>query len=326
MKNVIVCLLICLSFPYAAFSGTVGYWQLDGSSDSKDAILAHGLDDYLDLTVFGTVSSASAAVDPIPNPAGASWRWQAGDGNAVDNSNSQAFASGSGWYLDPMDANLYFDNNKSFTAECWFNVSSPGYIMGNRHADSYLQTSGWFTGWQLWATSDGTVLTLYAEGDPNVTQGGATSEVIITTSITKNTWHHAAVVWDHDDGTNGTLTLYLNGSSAGSSAGDAAWSGVSGGSWAIGQRNLWVDEGDLGLGTIWGQNGFTGNIDEVRYVDEALTTAQFLNGSTPYAPVDDIVTDGDVDLDGDVDFVDFALLVLQWQKNTDPNQPDANQL
>ncbi len=326
MKCIPVFLLVSAISAFA-WAGTVGYWQLDKSSDNLDAVMAHGLNDYLDLTVFGTVNQSNAAVDPVPNPAGATWRWQAGDGTAADNAGSQAFGGGAGWYLSPADPQFYFDNDSSFTAECWFTTnSSNGYIFGNRHADSYLETSGWYTGWHLWVTSNGTFVTLLANGDPGRVQGDDSADVQLNAAITPGTWYHAAVVWDHDDGADGTLRLYLDGTEAASSSGSAAWSGFTGGSWAIAQRNIWVDENDLNLGVIWGQTGFSGSIDEVRFVDEALTPDQFLNGSTVYQPTEDIVRDGDIDIDGDVDIIDFSLFGQQWQMNTDPSQPDAVQL
>jgi hypothetical protein len=324
MKKILIFSLVCLPITSISFAATVGYWQLDGYDDGLDSILAHGTESNADLTAFGTLSNASAAVDPVPNPSGATWRWQAGDGLAAENASAQSFSGGSGWYIADDNPAFSFNNDSSFTAECWFNTGSAnGYIMGNRHADSYLVTSGWYSGWHLMTTFAGQKLTLLADGNPNLTTGDEGSRVTLDVDISRNTWYHAAVVWDHDDGPEGTIKLYLDGVEVASSAGFAAWSGLTGGSWAIGHRNLWVDENELELGVVWGNTGFSGSIDEVRFVDEALPSAQFLNGSETYAPVEDIVRSGDLDIDGDVDLADFAIFSQQWLLNTDPAQPDA---
>ncbi len=321
MRKVLLLLLMVTFLSGPAFARTVAYWQLDGASDNLDAVLANGPDNP-DLTLFGTMAAASAAVDPIPNPGTATWKWQAGD--AIVNAAAQFFAAGAGWYLDTANTDLLFHNDQSFTVECWFSTGATnGYLCGNRQADSYLVSSGWFSGWQLWSTFAGQKITVYAEGNPNLMQGGIGSEVILEAAISRNTWYHVAFVWDHDDGPTGTMKLYLDGTLIDSAPGDAAWSGTTGGSWSIGQRNLWVDEGDLGLGTFWGNTGFDGNIDEVRFVDEALTPDQFLNGTTAYSDPQDLVADGDIDLDGDVDLFDFQKFTEDWLKNTHPDEPDA---
>lgn len=320
MWSTLVC-VIALSCGVRAM--TLAYWQLDDSADGGDAVLANHPAFY-DLTAFGVMNQGSPAVATIPNPSAASWRYKVR--NAQDNTGSQLFADGSGWYMNPANEKFFFHNDTSFTAECWFKAGgTSAYIFGNRHADSYLLSSGWFTGWQLWVTG-GPALTLFANGNPNYTEGGASTSITISTPISLNRWYHAAVVWDHDEGATGEMRLYLDGVEVASAAGDPTWDGVTGGSWAIGHRNLWVDEEDLEAGVVWGNNGFSGQIDEVRIVSEALAPEYFLNGTTAYVNPLDTILEGDMNIDGHVDLSDLAEFVRYWMQTTDPSDPDAVQM
>lgn len=314
--------VLLLTLAVGAGARTVGYWQLDGGSDGRDAIANHA-PDYVDLLKFGTLTDAQPPTTggfTLPNPSTATWRAEAGDGVAATDALATGFTGAPGWYSDGFVEDLRFDHDRSFTAECWFRTNAvTGYIMGNRHATAEPTA---YTGWQLWATSGGTLLRLYAEGrpDPN------SSFKEVTHSIAIQTWYHVAVVWDHDDGPDGMLRLYVDGVEVGSTAGDPTWAGVTGGHWAIGQRALYIDEEQPELGVLWGQTGFSGQMDEVRFIDEALGPDQFLNGSTPYqACQDGTLPEGDLNGDCTVDMLDLPTLVSAWLDCTQPGDPACGQ-
>lgn len=334
MRNLIVSFLVLLLILSSSQAKTVVYWQLDGAADNKDAMENNWPDNY-DLQAFGTLGNGETVAGTgsftVPNPSIAAWKPEAGDGDATISSNGQSFSGGAGWYTPEIAPELQFDVTKSFTAECWFNLSNTltQYIMGNRHANSVTDTGsgtvdtavGWYTGWNLWNT--GTGLTLYIRGDSQMPglAGSPSVDVNITSSvaITANTWYHVAVVWDHDDGTYGKCTLYLDGVEVASASGDVSWNGVSGGNFAVGQRALWVDEDDLGAGIYWGNTGLNGTLDEIRYVDEALVPTQFLNGSVAYSSPEDLpFNELDLDRSGYADLGDLLLMAESWLKCTDP--------
>lgn len=325
VKRTILCLLTAACIcSLSAWGRTVAYWQLDGASDNQDAVDAH-YPDYIDLTAFGTVvsgdSQTGAAAFEIPNPSQAGWRLTAGDGEPETSRQCQVFGGGSGWYTPSIVEDLRFDNDQSFTVEFWFKTSGAGqeYIVGNRHA---LSEPNPFSGWQLWTTAGGANITLYAQGGSD-----ANEYLVVTTPLTRNTWQHAALVWDHDDGTYGSFYLYLDGDLKESAAGKPSWNGVTGGPWGIAQRNLWINPEDPNEGSIWGNSGFPGNIDEIRYVDEALMPEQFLNGTTPYsAPQDEGFWPEDLSKNREVDLPDIQKLVLDWLRCTKPEEPGCENL
>ncbi len=346
VKGSLVCSFCIFAFSCAAMAGTVAYWQMDNSVDNLDAVADDGF--FYDLTEIGNVKSAASdpCINPVPNPSMASWSVAAGDGDPCTNSYSQGFSGDTsnpdGWWRDPnagvgdftytyeyginggpvtahtayVDSAFMFDNNKSFTAECFVKPNQTGYLIGNRGAMSYPDP---YRGWQLWITAGGTILRLYMEGDSGFRpEGGPYNELELTASLTVGRWYHVAAVWDHDDGVTGMARLYIDGVEVASAPGDANWSGITGGPLTIGVRKIWFFDGFPEYGFIW-DYGMHGGIDEMRFVDEALTPEYFLNGTVPYVSCGEGVTVvGDLNSDCKVNLADIGIFVQEWLSCTEP--------
>ncbi|OHB48929.1 MAG: hypothetical protein A2Y10_03635 [Planctomycetes bacterium GWF2_41_51] len=325
-----------------SYAKTVAYWQLDNGEDGRDSIADDEL--YFDLTQINDAKDAAAGslANPVPNPSKAPWRSNAGDGNSTTNSVAQGFSgTPDGWWRDieagngdfeyiywdegngtthtgTIDSEFMFDRNKSFTAECFIRPTNAGFIMGNRSAMSYPVP---YRGWQLWVISGGNTLMLYIDGGQDET----VHQLDLTTAIIPNEWYHVAAVWDHDEGPNGTAKLYLNGVLAASGSGDSNWSGVSGGPLLIGLRSVWFFEDFPEYGFFW-DYGMRGQIDEARFVDEALSPQYFLNGTMPYVLCGEGVNVvGDLNTDCKVDYEDIQIMVEDWLNCTDPGKPGCVQ-
>jgi len=96
-----------------------------------------------------------------------------------------------------------------------------------------------------------------------------------TNVLSTNTWYHIALVWDHDAGANGTASIYIDGSLAGSGVGNGD---LGGGAKAfyIGGRDKLAD----GI-YKYTEMGFNGYMDELRFSEGALDPSQFLNIPEP---------------------------------------------
>ena len=345
VKKILVAFLLCVASLTNVQGKTVAYWQLDNAADNLDAVNDDG--NYFDLTMVGVVKNAASntAFNPVPNPSKAKWRATAGDGLASANSFAQGFSGDlvypDGWWRDPgldagdfeftyqynddgslpltthtasVDSAFMLNKDSSFTVECTFKATGTGFLIGTRGAIGYPLD---YRGWQLWVTSAGKNVMLYADGCP--TETGDPVQINYTTVT--NQWYHVAAVWDHDAmDPNGLMSLYVDGQLVGSVQGGSTWEGISGGPLSIGVRKIWYYEDFPEFGFKW-DYGMHGSIDEIRFVDEALTPEYFLNGTTPYTLCGEgIVVPGDLTGDCYVGLEDLEEFIADWLSCTDPGK------
>lgn len=344
-KKFLLVFFLCVTVISIVNGSTVAYWQLDNAADNLDAVNNDNF--YYDLALVGVVKDAASdsVFNPVPNPSMAKWRANAGDGIASSNSFAQGFSGDAvypdGWWRDSslgtgdfefdyesnddgslplithtasVDSAFMLDKTKSFTVECVFKTSGTGYLIGTRSAIGYPYD---YRGWHLWATASGKSLSFYADGGS--TEDG--EPVSLTTPISTGTWYHVAAVWDHDAvDPNGLMSLYLDGQLIASAEGGSSWADVSGGPLAVGVRKIWFFDGYPEFGFKW-DYGMHGNIDEIRFVDEALTPEYFLNGTTPYVLCGEgIIVPGDLTGDCYVGVEDLYVFATEWLSCTDPGK------
>ncbi len=345
VKQILFAFLLCVLYLSAAQGKTVAYWQLDNAADNLDAVNDDNV--YYDLTQVGLVKNAASntAYNPVPNPSKAKWRANAGDGLASANSYAQNFSGDTvypdGWWRDPslgtgdfeftyeynddgslpltthtasVDSAFMLSKDKSFTVECSFKATNSGFLIGTRGAIGYPVG---YRGWQLWVTSAGKNIMFYADGSPN----DPGQPIQLNHTIATGQWYHVAAVWDHAAmDPNGLLSMYVDGQLVGSAQGGSDWAGISGGPVSIGVRKIWFYPDYPEFGFKW-DYGMRGDIDEVRFVDEALTPEYFLNGTTPYTLCGEgIVVPGDLTGDCYVGFEDLAEFAADWLSCTDPGK------
>jgi hypothetical protein len=139
-----------------------------------------------------------------------------------------------------------------------------------------LEAWVYLTGWNGWGTvvmkeqTGGFAYSLYANADADlpstaVAVGGYYGDLTVEPQVPANTWTHLAATYDGS-----TQKLYVNGVLAGSRQQTGA---------------ITLSSGALRIGgnAVWGNEYFTGYIDEVRVYNRALTQAEIAQDSTTAA-------------------------------------------
>jgi hypothetical protein len=175
---------------------------------------------------------------------------------------------GSNDYITFSPSTLFDQTTGDFTCACWFKTNTTG----SQGIFEKLQTASPNAGYIIRMINTG------ASYDFDIEYRGATGQVsaTITTSVARsNQWHHLVGVFDK---TNNLFTLYLDGSSAGTTS-------LSSGTGSL------TNTGLLHIGSNWqGGNKFNGSIDEAYMWNYPLSASQaralyFQTSSpTPFAP------------------------------------------
>lgn len=237
------------TFPTEYLPKTVAYWPFDDNSvDAVDAIGRYSLDR------LNSSRSTEEADDPLPNPDTGVFRI----GNPATNRYS---VNDPKLKRDVYDPAFAMRSDSSWTLEGYFKTdytSDIQYIAGTRH-----QASSW-SGWQLWLQTSGSLSFYIQDGSSN------TANCVSSTGLNDDAWHHFAIVWDHDDGTNGRIKLYVDGVLAHSVAGidDLGYDTTR--RFAVGVRNK-------DAGGVYDDQPLEGLLDEFRWSNEALGPDDFLN-------------------------------------------------
>jgi len=157
---------------------------------------------------------------------------------------------GTGDYFEIPDHADFNFGAADYTVECWFRLTTLAYSSLVEQFD-YTGTAA------QWATSNFEFL---VNGSNKlvgrVSNGSTGTQVTSTTSVSVNTWHHAALVRD-----SATLRLFLDGTQ------EATATAVT---QPDSNRPLWIGQDD---GT--NANNPTGNIDEIRISTAARYTGNF---------------------------------------------------
>ncbi|MHC4498457.1 MAG: LamG domain-containing protein, partial [Planctomycetota bacterium] len=190
---------------------------------------------------------------------------------------------GVGDYVDCVnDSSLNPTNNFSISA--WFNLDNAGTVVlickGNAPAS---ESGGAYT---ILGIPINGVVSFYVRNSSNTDFGYA------VTAVPLNQWTH--VVGTFSDG---NITIYKNGSSA---ANDT-----------LGTPTIHSNNEPLGIGAEGdGDSPFNGMIDDVRIYSRVLKEAE-VGAITNFGMPDPNC--GDLDLDGNVNLSDFALLAGNWR-------------
>jgi hypothetical protein len=100
-----------------------------------------------------------------------------------------------------------------------------------------------------------------------------------TTEYDDNQWHHFAVVWDHDDGANGTFRIFVDGVLKASGDGLGGFS-------PIGEKVYFtVGYHYRERETPQVRDTYAGLLDELRWTASVLTPGEFLNYGGPKGTV-----------------------------------------
>ena len=185
------------------------------------------------------------------------------NGNASISTSEFKFG-GSSAYFDGNGDAIYYDNSggewdfngqSSWTVEGWFynsgNTGNYRVIIGNYKDNN--------EGWSVYIRNDEKMLAYFS---------GDVPDIVSSTSISQNTWHHFAVV-----NNNGTFTLYLDGLSEGTYSGAINLTG--------GSR---MTIGSLFYNSNWIQE-FKGYIDNVRITNNVARYTSNFSVPTAEFPV-----------------------------------------
>ena len=234
----------------------VSYWQMDDWSERTvfaDAVGTNHLKSW-----SHTQSAAGlAGADPIPNPDAGPFN----EGHPLVNTFSCRNPRGN--TPEPVDA-FNMTTNASWTFEGWFcrTGGGTGFIAGTRG----LESGG--DGWEMYhPTGSGRLDFRMLDGAVNDGSNSGTNELIL------NTWHHVALVWDHDEGSFGEIRIYLDGILVANKLASQVYDS-SPKAFYIGGRD-WLSNGE------YKYNGweFSGYMDELRFSPKAFDPWRFLNAA-----------------------------------------------
>lgn len=240
---------------------TIAYWQLDdNNTDYTDSVGSYA------LTRLGGEQSNLRPVAVIPNPD----EDPLFSGDPVNNPWSV--------YNPSMQRNVYDAEldmrDSSWTMEGWIKTdqrtadTTAQYIVGTRHS-----SSGW-TGWHLMMWPSGQ-LSLYMQKS-----GGSATVSANIAPLTDLNWHHIAVVWDHDNGSGGKASLYVDGMLEAEAAGAGDLGYHSGRRFVLGVREK------NGSGFV--DDPFLGHMDEFRFSAAALGSKDFLMAPPVVSPTEQV--------------------------------------
>lgn len=245
-------------------TGTITYWQLDESSGNLVDVV--GSPQTLTGATGLSYGQPIVAPNPVPNPDAGPFT----SGTTDDNPSAIDFG-GASRGASIADSAFKMTDDSSFTFEGWLqhNIddgSQEGLevVGGDRQSSSVAVGGGTFNGWVVWINNGR--LTFYAQFGPN--ESPVTANAGSTTEIDLDSAHHFAAVWDH---INGEMRLYIDGVLEGAAAitpGDYTPYAFGLGARAFGDN-------------IFDNNILNGQLDELRFSNEALAPSQFLNAPEP---------------------------------------------
>jgi hypothetical protein len=233
---------------------------------------------YWKLKRVGGSRSANEAVDEIPNPeTGKTFSHPVSTDGATDNDSS---------VLDPRfyaETSEFQMRNVRWTFEGWFQNDTQGNLPGWDPSDQYpsRQTIA-ATRSGLNGDSYGWYLTMWGNRHLRVLINSTAGEttLISTDTFADTAFHHFALTWDPNDGTNGRVKLFIDGALQGSVEGRGQPLYDDDDGYTSRYFTVGVEEG--GTAENFAHNQWDGRLDEFRYTsggDAAVETWQFLNGS-----------------------------------------------
>jgi len=257
LGNVLTILAVAaiLGFATTAQAATIAYWKLDDLT-GNDSVGTYSLSN------LSGAQTTNIAPNPVPNP-----------DTGPTAANPNAVGSSPVFQRSTADTTFNMTSSSSFTFEGWFQTGDvvdtgvTGVIGGNRRGSAGQFDPLKFRGWVVWMRDDGLVEFLiqrdFFGAEP------LNKSIITTSQFDDSNPYHFAAVWDHDNGATGTFSLYVAGSLIGSEAGF--------GDLAEGNTNFTLGS----RANPYPFNSWTGELDEMRFSNEALTQAQFLSAPEP---------------------------------------------
>ena len=281
-KLSVVCVLTLASLTQAASAGTVAYYRFEEGPENgflvgqmgdptvgtfTTTLDTAGGDDNLrtfnapatqqnnfDTSPRYTTGVPSATVPQTGTPNNYSFTF-----GQVDGLNDDIYAAA------PGPLNTSFDNGSTFTVETYINTNAPDAFRTFIGRDDFAnEVPGLSSLFYLQTRAIGGGIVAFAAQDKqNVTRE------INGPVLAANTWYHVAVV---GDGTN--ATLYLDGTSVGSVGFNGLYNSSSSQGFTVGRGFFNGNPADF----------WNGEIDEVRFSNEALSPSQFLNAAAVPEP------------------------------------------
>ena len=278
------------------------YWQMDDWSTRPVFVDAYGTNHLILQTVAPTNGFVGA--NPIPNPDTNLFV----EDNPWNNTRSLKVARGS---TDEPVTGFNMTTHESWTFEGWYNwdsLPSFGVLAATRGQESGGD------GWEMYSLGSGRL-------DCRMVSSGVVEYACNSgaTLVSMDAWYHVALVWDHDQGSDGEMRLYLDGSEVGSVAATSIDDSAPK-AFYIGGRD-WTANGIYSVD----DSPFNGYQDELRFSSGALEANQFLNASggdyyaawiAQYPAVDSATNQTD---NSDGDSLDN---LLEWAFGGDPS--DSN--
>ena len=250
--KIILGLLVCIIiFSPANYADTIGYWRFEEGTVNNNASGTGSILDEMGQnhgTPFNSVVySDFTATNTIPY-------------NNQSNNRSLYFDDRSGNSRVNLGNSLDFDITNEITLEAWFFPVNHNMDGDGATYDAILTKGG------LWDTTSSYQL-YYNTSAQNIRAviryGNDTYDhVNFAYSIARDQWIHAALTVD----SSGSVKLYVNGALAGSANLPTGLTMLSN------NREVWIGSASSSTAS----RGFTGYIDEIRILDEAITPDQFL--------------------------------------------------
>ena len=261
-KVLTIGLLMLIGQMSVVCGATVAYWQFD--EDEGNTVFVDAVGTY-DLTITDANHSPTcgSAIDPITNPDPGPFS----TGTPQDNPHAMNTVRA---HRNGVTDSAFLMRNSSWTFEGYIKrdiLDESDWIACTKNIES-----GW-KGWELSSPSTG-ILSV------RLGRTGA-SDTWITTqaagfTLMAGQWYHFALIWDHDAGATGTVSIFVDGVLQGSGAGLGDLGNNPGEYLQIGGRDTAGD----GLYALT-LNYFDGSLDELRWTDQVLAPSEFLNVPEP---------------------------------------------
>lgn len=238
---------------WSLFADTLAYWQLDevsGSTVLQDAIGAFDLDSLV------AAAETEAFFSSVPNPDAGPFSIGTPQENPSALRNSHGGRSGYDVALDMRST--------PWTLEGWFhNAAETEMQSGVEMIALTRHASSGYRGWDLRMNNG--VLQFCATAND-----GAFASVATPLRYDDGRWHHVAVQWDPETGSDGTICIFVDGvlSASGAGVGDLGDDSAYAKRFAFGHQ---FNSAGTGVQFVW-----NGDLDEFRFSDVLLDPSGFL--------------------------------------------------